>query len=80
MTDSNAAAWRVFVERSIRRSERHLLRLIMETIGEVLADERDKLRAELAAELERQVTALRDELDAERGVRPLKAAPSSLIA
>ena len=57
----------------------------METVGQVLAEERDKLRAEFRAELEREVQALRNEflqdrLDAERGKR-LKAVPSgSMIA
>ena len=50
----------------------------METVGQVLAEERDKLRAEFKAELEREVAALRNEflqdrLDAERGTQRLKA-------
>ena len=59
----------------------------METVGKVLAEERDKLRAEFRCELEREVAALRNEflqdrLDAERGKQRLKAvsAVPALIA
>ena len=60
----------------------------MESVGQVLAEERDKLRAEFKGELEREVAALRNEflqdrLDAARSTQKLRAvqsAPASLIA
>jgi vacuolar-type H+-ATPase subunit D/Vma8 len=60
----------------------------METVDKVLAEKRDKLRAEFKAELEREVQALRNEflqdrLDAARSTLKLSAvqsAPVSLIA
>jgi hypothetical protein len=60
----------------------------MQVLGQVLAEERDKLRAEFKAELEREVAALRNEfladrLEAARSTQKLKAvqgAPVSLIA
>ena len=53
----------------------------METVDKVLAEKRDKLRAEFKAELEREVQALRNEflqdrLDAARSTQKLKAMPS----
>ena len=50
----------------------------METVGQVLAEERDKLRAEFRCELEREVAALRNEflqdrLDAARSTQKIKA-------
>ena len=46
----------------------------MQAVGQVLAEERNKLKADLKAELEREVAKLRNEflqgqLDAERGKR-----------
>ena len=70
--------WANYIAARIKRAEDHTLRIAMETVGQVLAEERDKLRAEFKAELEREVAALRNEflqdrLDAERGTRRLKA-------
>jgi hypothetical protein len=80
--------WVNYIAARIKRSEDHSLKISIETVGQVLAEERDKLRAEFKAELEREVQALRNEflqdrLDAERGKQRLKAvpsAPASLIA
>ena len=59
----------------------------METVDKVLAEKRDKLRAEFKAELESELAKLRNEflqdrLDAERGKQRLKAvsAVPALIA
>ena len=53
--------------------------------GQVLAEERDKLKAEFKAELEREVAALRNEflqdrLDQARSTQKLKAVQSSPVA
>jgi hypothetical protein len=57
----------------------------METVGQVLAEERDKLRAEFKSELEREVAKLRNEflqdrLDAERSTQKIKAVQSSPVS
>ena len=57
----------------------------MQTVGRVLAEERDKLRAEFKAELEREVAALRNEflqdrLDAARSTQKIKAVQSSPVS
>ena len=92
--DSGKAAERRYRRRSarranyiaarIRRPGDHTLRIAMETVGQVLAEERDKLRAEFRAKLEREVAALRNEfltiqLDQARG-RTLKTVQSSPVA
>jgi hypothetical protein len=71
--DNNTTAWRVFAEGLVKLSERRTIRLVMEVIAETLIKERNTMRAELTAELKRQMAALRyeflqDRLDAERGV------------
>ena len=53
--------------------------------GQVLAEERDKVRAEFRCELEREVAALRNEflqdrLDAARSTQKIKAVQSSPVA
>jgi L-fucose isomerase-like protein len=71
MTDSNTAAWRLFLERQIKRSERRMLKLILETVAEAMVDERNKQRAEFTAELGREMAALHERLEAvERGTKP----------
>jgi hypothetical protein len=79
--------WANYIAGRIKRSEDHTLRISMETVGKVLAEERDKLRAEFKAELESELAKLRNEflqdrLDAERGKQRLKAvsAVPALIA
>ena len=80
--------WANYIADRIRRSEDHTLRISMQTVGRVLAEERDKLKAEFKAELEREVQALRNEflqdrLDAARATQKLRAVqstPASLIA
>ncbi|MGC1745013.1 MAG: hypothetical protein WA754_20995 [Pseudolabrys sp.] len=76
--------WANYIAARIRRAGDHTLRIAMETVGQVLAEERDKLRAEFRAELEREVAALRNEfltiqLDQARG-RTLKTVQSSPVA
>jgi hypothetical protein len=71
--------------RRIKRAGDHTLRIAMETVGQVLAEERDKLRAEFRCELEREVAALRNEflqdrLDAARSTQKIKAVQSSPVA
>jgi len=74
MTDDIAAGWQSYIARKIERSEQRTLKLVMETVGEVLAEERKKMTAEFETRLAREVAALRteflqDRLDAERGKR-----------
>ena len=79
--------WANYIAARIKRAGDHTLRIAM-TVGQVLAEERDKLKAEFKAELEREVAALRNEfladrLDAARATQKLRAvqnAPASLIA
>ena len=57
----------------------------MAAVGQVLAEERDKLRAEFRCELEREVAALRNEflqdrLDAARSTQKLKAVQSPTVS
>jgi hypothetical protein len=93
--DSGKAAERRYRRRSarsgrtiaarIRRAGDHTLRIAMETVGQVLAEERDKLRAEFKSELEREVAKLRNEflqdrLDAERSTQKIKAVQSSPVS
>ena len=57
----------------------------MTAVGQVLAEERDKVRAEFRCELEREVAALRNEflqdrLDAARSTQKIKAVQSSPVA
>ena len=57
----------------------------MQTVGRVLAEERDKLRAEFKSELEREVAELRNEflqdrLDAARSTQKIKAVQSSPVS
>jgi hypothetical protein len=77
--------WANYIAARIKRSEDHTLRISMETVGKVLAEERDKLRAEFRCELEREVAALRNEflqdrLDAARSTQKIKAVQSSPVA
>jgi hypothetical protein len=70
--------WANYIAARIRRAGDHTLRIAMETVGQVLAEERDKLRAEFRCELEREVAALRNEflqdrLDAARSTQKIKA-------
>ena len=53
--------WANYIAARIKRAGDHTPRIAMETVGQVLAEERDKLRAEFKAELEREVQALRNE-------------------
>jgi hypothetical protein len=77
--------WANYIAARIKRAEDHTLRIAMETVGQVLAEERDKLRAEFRCELEREVAALRNEflqdrLDAARSTQKIKAVQSSPVA
>ncbi len=76
--------WANYIAARIRRAGDHTLRIAMETVGQVLAEERDKLRAEFKSELEREVAKLRNEflqdrLDAERSTQKIKAVQSSPV-
>ena len=77
--------WANYIAARIRRAGDHTLRIAMETVGQVLAEERDKLRAEFKSELEREVAKLRNEflqdrLDAERSTQKIKAVQSSPVS
>ena len=80
--------WANYIAARIKRSEDHTLKIAMGAVGQVLAEERDKLKAEFKAELEAEVLKLRNEflqdrLDAARSTQKIKAvqgAPVSLIA
>lgn len=54
--------WQAYIERQVARSEQRLLKLCMTATGEVLAEERKKLRAEFEAEL----VKVRAEIEQER--------------
>ena len=78
--------WANYIAARIKRAEDRTIRACMAAVGQVLAEERDKLKAEFKAELAREVAALRNEflrdrLDAARSTQKLKAVPSgSMIA
>ena len=80
--------WANYIAARIERSEDHTLKIAMTVVGQVLAEERDKLRAEFKAELEREVMALRNEFlqgQARRGgstqkLEAVQSSPVSLIA
>jgi hypothetical protein len=64
--------WQAWINASVARSEQLVIKICMEAVGEVLAEERNKLRAELAAE----VSKLRDEFEqTRRGAKRLRAVP-----
>jgi hypothetical protein len=57
----------------------------MQTVGQVLAEERDKLRAEFKAKLAREMAKLRNEfladrLDAARSMQKIRAVQSPPVA
>ena len=73
--------WANYIAARIKRAEDRTIRACMAAVGQVLAEERDKLKAEFKAELAREVAALRNEflrdrLDAARSTQKLKAVPS----
>ena len=80
--------WANYIAARIKRAEDDTLKIAMTVVGQVLAEECDKLRAEFKAELEAEVLKLRNEflqdrLDAARSTQKIKAvqgAPVSLIA
>ena len=77
--------WANYIAARIKRAGDHTPRIAMETVGQVLAEKRDKLRAEFRCELEREVAALRNEflqdrLDAERSTQKIKAVQSSPVS
>ena len=77
MTHDITAGLPVYIAREIREAERRTLKVAMEVVGEVLAEERKKLRTEFEAEISKlRIEFLRDRLDQERGVkRQLKPVP-----
>jgi len=72
-------AGRVSADTSLLQQSRRVTKtkLSMEVVGEVLAEERKKLRTEFEAEIAKlRIEFLRDRLDQERGVkRQLKPVP-----
>ena len=77
MTHDITAGLQTYIAREIREAERRTLKVAMEVLGEVLAEERKKLRTEFEAEIAKlRIEFLRDRLDQERGVkRQLKPVP-----
>ena len=77
MTHDITAGLQACIAREIREAERRTLKVAMEVVGEVLAEERKKLRTEFEAEIAKlRIEFLRDRLDQERGVkRQLKPVP-----
>ena len=77
MTHDITAGLQAYIAREIREAERRTLKVAMEVVGEVLAEERKKLRTEFEAEIAKlRIEFLRDRLDQERGVkRQLKPVP-----
>jgi flagellar biosynthesis/type III secretory pathway protein FliH len=75
-----------YIDTVVRRSEDHILKLSMEVVGEVLAEERKRVaeeHAKMRAEFEHELLKLKAEvlqaqLDEARGVKkpPLKIVPS----
>ena len=77
--------WANYIAARIKRSEDHTLKISMETVGQVLAEERDKLRAEFKAKLAREMAKLRNEfladrLDAARSMQKIRAVQSPPLA
>ena len=77
--------WADYINTRIKRAEDHTIKIAMTAVGQVLAQECDKLRAEFKAELEREVMALRNEflqdrLEAARSTQKIKAVQSSPVA
>jgi hypothetical protein len=60
--------WANYIAARIRLSEDHTLKISMQTVGRVLAEECNKLKAEFKAELERELVALRND-PTRRGAR-----------
>ena len=77
MTHDITAGLQAYIAREIREAERRTLKVAMEVVGEVLDEERKKLRTEIEAEIAKlRIEFLRDRLDQERGVkRQLKPVP-----
>ena len=77
MTHDITAGLQAYIAREIREAERRTLKVAMEVVGEVLAEERKKLRTEFEAAIAKlRIEFLRDRLDQERGVkRQLKPVP-----
>ena len=76
MTHAITAGLQAYIAREIREAERRTLKVAMEVVGEVLAEEGKKLRTEFEAEIAKlRIEFLRDRLDQERGVKRLKPVP-----
>jgi hypothetical protein len=79
-----AAEWQTYINARAARSEQRMLKIAMGAVGEVLAEERARLKAEFRAELERELAALRNEfltiqLAEERAKRLKVVSPSGAM-
>jgi hypothetical protein len=70
--------WQTYIQTEARAAERRAITAVAEAVGEMLAEERKKMRAELQTEvLKLRNEFLQAELDRERGVRR-QASPLSV--
>ena len=84
MTHNVTAGWQDYIAREIKQAEQRTLRIAMEAVGEVLTEERKKLRAEFESRLQAEIAILRieflaDRLDQEHGTKRLKVVPSGSL-